>query len=69
MIYKTQFCIKELPLDMPDVDFQSCYSKVQQEYNIQENLIIVVVYKKELSNLSFLITNKKFILYLIIIYL
>ena len=52
MIYKTQFCIKELPLDMPDVDFQSCYSKVQQEYNIQENLIIVVVYKKELNNPS-----------------
>ena len=37
---------------MPDVDFHSCYSKVQQKYNIHENLVIVVVYKKELNNPS-----------------
>ena len=35
---------------MPDVDFQSCYSKVQHEYNITENLIIVIVDRKILNN-------------------
>ena len=50
MIYKDSSCIKELSLEMPDVDFQSCYTKVKNEYNITENLIIVIVDKKEASN-------------------
>ena len=35
---------------MPEVDFQSCYTKVKNAYNITEDLIIVIVDKKELSN-------------------
>ena len=50
VIYKDSGCIKELSLEMPDVDFQSCYSKVQHEYNITENLIIVIVDRKILNN-------------------
>ena len=46
MIYKDSDCIKEINVEMPDVDFQECYSKVQQEYNIQENLIIVIIKNK-----------------------
>ena len=43
MIYKNGDCISELPLDMPDVDFQSCYDKVKTKYGIDQNLIIVIV--------------------------
>ena len=50
MIYRDSTCIKELSLEMPEVNFQSCYSKVKHEYNIREDLIIVIVDKKELSN-------------------
>ena len=46
IIYKDQNCISELSLEFPDVDFQSCYTKVQQEYNINQNLIIVIVDKR-----------------------
>ena len=50
MIYKNGDCIKQLNLDMPSVDFQSCYEKVQREYSITEKLIIVIVDKKEINN-------------------
>ena len=50
LIYKDSSCIKELKLEMPSVDFQSCYSKVQIAYNITEDLIIVIVDKKESQN-------------------
>ena len=50
MIYKDSSCIKALSLEMPNVDFQSCYTKVKEEYGITEDLIIVIVDKKELSN-------------------
>ena len=35
---------------MPDVDFQSCYIKVQEKYGINDKLIIVIIDKKELNN-------------------
>ena len=50
MIYKNGECIKELALEMPDVDFQSCYIKVQEKYGINDKLIIVIIDKKELNN-------------------
>ena len=50
LIYKDTNCIRELKLDLPDVNFQSCYVKVQQAYNITEDLIIVIVDKKHLNN-------------------
>ena len=50
LIYKDSNCIKELSLEMPNVDFKSCYTKVQQEYGITEDLIIVIVDKKVISN-------------------
>ena len=50
MIYKDASCIKELSLEMPEVDFQSYYTKVKNAYNITEDLIIVIVDRKELSN-------------------
>ena len=50
IIYKTSDCIKELSLEMPNVNFQSCYEKVQLEYGITEKLIIVIVDKIEITN-------------------
>ena len=50
MIYKNRSCITELNLQMPNVDFQSCYTKVQNEYSINQDLIIVIVDKKESNN-------------------
>ena len=50
LIYKDSNCIKELAVEMPNVDFQSCYTKVQQAYGITSKLIIVIVDKKTASN-------------------
>ena len=50
MIYKNGDCITELSVEMPNVDFQSCYEKVKTKYNIDQRLIIVIVEKPELNN-------------------
>jgi hypothetical protein len=50
MVYKTASCIKELSLEMPNVDFQSCYQKVQAAYNITQDLVISIAEKKDTSN-------------------
>ena len=34
IIYKNSSCIKELSLVMPNVDFKSCYKKVQDAYTL-----------------------------------
>ena len=52
IIYKTSDCISELSLEMPNVNFQSCYEKVQAEYGITEKLIVVIVDKIEVTNPS-----------------
>ena len=50
MIYKDTNCIKELNIEIPNVEFQSCYTKVQNAYGITEELIIVIVDRKILHN-------------------
>ena len=50
ILYKTSSCINELSLEMPNVDFKLCYKKVQEAYNITEDLLISVVDKKEVLN-------------------
>ena len=47
LIYKARECINELSLETPKVDFQQCYNKVKKYYNISEDLIIVIIDKKE----------------------
>ena len=49
-IYKTSSCIKELNLEVPEIDFKDCYIKVQNAYNIQTDLVIVIVERLEISN-------------------
>ena len=53
MIYKTARCIKELSLEMPNINFKSCYEKVQSEYSIYEDLLIAIADKKAKNPKSF----------------
>ena len=45
IIYKNQDCIVNLNLDLPEIDFGSCYTKTQNYYSINNSLIIVTVDK------------------------
>ena len=45
-IYKNGECISELSLEIIEIDFNECYKKIKQNYNITDNLIIAIVYKK-----------------------
>ena len=47
IIYENRECVEELSLEMPKVDFKDCYEKVKTEYNIEEDLIIVIINKKD----------------------
>ena len=47
IIYENRECVIELSLEMPKVDFKDCYEKVKNEYNIDEELIIVIINKKD----------------------
>ena len=50
IIYKNAHCIKELALEMPNIDFESCYKKVQEYYGIEENLIVTIAERKLINN-------------------
>ena len=50
IIYKNRDCILELSLEMPKVDFKECYDKVKSIYHIEEDLIIVIIDKKDSNN-------------------
>ena len=45
MLYKSPECITELELPMPEIDFGTCYTKVQNKYDIKDSLIIAIVDK------------------------
>jgi hypothetical protein len=49
-IYKLASCIIELNIKVPYIDFRECYTKVQQAYNIETDLVIVIVDRTEISN-------------------
>ena len=49
-IYKNMSCISELSLDMPLIDFQNCYTKIQSIYNITQDLIIAIVDRLDQDN-------------------
>ena len=50
IIYSNASCIKELALEMPYIGFQSCYEKVKETYNIEEDLVISIVDMKTVLN-------------------
>ena len=43
-------CISELSIDMPVIDFHNCYKKIQEIYNITQDLIIAIVDRLDQSN-------------------
>jgi len=45
MLYKNVECISELELQMPEIDFGSCYTKVQKSINITEPLVVAIIDK------------------------
>ena len=49
MIYKNKECILELSSEMSKIDFKDCYNKVKRAYEIEEDLIIVLIDKKLLT--------------------
>ena len=50
IIYKDASCINELALKVPNINFESCYNKVKEAYNINQDLIVSVAEKKILAN-------------------
>ena len=46
MLYKDVECISELKLQMPEIDFGPCYTKVQKNINITEPLVVAIIEKR-----------------------
>jgi hypothetical protein len=46
MLYRKAECITELGLPMPEIDFGTCYEKVQRNYSIHDPLLIAIIDKK-----------------------
>ena len=44
--YKNGDCISDLSLQIPEIDFGECYKKIQNNYKIEDNLVIAIVDKK-----------------------
>ena len=49
-IYKNMSAISELSLDIPLINFKNCYKKIQEFYNITQDLIIAIVDRLDQSN-------------------
>ena len=47
IIYQNKECVDKLSLEMPKVDFKDCYTKVKNSYEINEELIIVIINLKD----------------------
>ena len=44
-LYKNSECISDLSLEIPEIDFGECYTKVKKNYKIFDNLIIAIISK------------------------
>ena len=45
-LYKNRECISDLSLAIPEIDFGDCYTRVKNNYKIEENLVIAIISKK-----------------------
>jgi len=52
LVYRNPNIINDLSLKMSKVDFQDCYQKVKDTYNIEEELVITVIDKVNTNNPS-----------------
>ena len=46
LLYKESFCIEELNINMPKVDFGQCYKKIQESTNLINNKVIIALFEK-----------------------
>ena len=42
-IYKTLECLKELEMDSSIIDFNDCYKKIQEKYNLENRNLIILI--------------------------
>ena len=42
-IYKTMECLKELEMDSSIIDFNDCYKKIQEKYNLENRNLIILI--------------------------
>ena len=58
---KNSDCIKQLKIDMPQIDFGECYTKVKTSYSITDDLIISIFqnFTENLTSTSFFFYNPK----------
>ena len=42
-LYKNEKCINELSLNAPQIDFGSCYQTIASKYNLNSNLVILII--------------------------
>jgi hypothetical protein len=49
VIYKNSECILKLSLEFPQIEFGECEKKIKNKYGIKQNLIIVIITKKEIN--------------------
>ena len=52
IIYKNPECISELSLDNPQIDFGECQEKLKHNYNIDKNMLVIILTKK-MENLNY----------------
>ena len=46
LLYKESFCIEELNINMPKVDFGQCYNKIQDSLNLIDKKVIIALAEK-----------------------
>ena len=52
ILYKDRRCVEETSLSMPKIDFRDCYTRVQSEYKIREELLISILDQKGTNGAS-----------------
>ena len=52
LLKKSSECISELSLKISDINFEECYNKIKNEYNLEDDLLIAIIenYKKVYNN-------------------
>ena len=53
-LYKNYKCISDLSLEIPSVNLDNCYTKIQKKYEINDNLIIGVISRRIKENNNYL---------------
>ena len=49
-LYKNKDCLSKLNVDVPEIEFDECLSKIKKIYDIDENVIIIIITKTKNEN-------------------